>query len=153
MWTGAALLMALGWSMAEAGPQKERSATGDRVEVSQEGAGAGVEAGEKAIRLNYLNVGWNKVLKDLSEETGMPLVADRVPSSKYNRRDKQKYDLNEAMKILNQELERKGFRLIKKGNYLVLVDLPSTRTEYPRPTVGTENVESQTADVGGPRET
>jgi len=144
MWTGAALLMALGWSGAEAGPQKERSATGDRVEVSQEGAGAGVEAGEKSIRLNYLNVGWNKVLKDLSEETGMPLVADRVPSSKYNRRDKQKYDLNEAMKILNQELERKGFRLIKKGNYLVLVDLPSTRTEYSRPTVGTNHVESPT---------
>lgn len=93
---------------------------------------------EANIRLNYMNVGWNKVLKDLSETTGMPLVADRVPSTKYSRRDKQKYQLNEALKILNQDLEKHGYRLIKKGNYLVVVDLPALRNEYPRPTIGAE---------------
>jgi len=99
---------------------------------------------DSEIRLHYMNVGWNKVLKDLSETTGMPLVADRLPSSKYTRRDKQKYDLAGAMKILNQDLEKNGFRLIRKGNYLVVVDLPAVRTEYPRPTVGTHPTETTT---------
>src|SRR5262249_42996941 len=37
--------------------------------------------------------------------------------------------------ILNQELEPQGFRLLINGQHLVLIDIPSQRVEYPRPTV------------------
>lgn len=148
-WTGAALVLALGWSLAEAGPPwgRTKAASETKKALNQkEEKEEQSDTDTKTIRLFYMNVGWDKVLKDLSEEVGMPLVADRVPSSKYTRHDRQKYDLAEAMKILNQDLEKKGFRLIKKGNYLVVVDLPSVRAEYARPTIGTQKAEGSIAE-------
>lgn len=137
-----AVLICLGIAEIPAGPfSRKGSSKGTESSAKSPETEPGVEKSpdEKNIRINYMNVGWDKVLKDLSETSGLPLVADKVPSSKYSRRDKTDYDLQTAMKILNQDLEKKGFRLIKKGNYLVVVDLPAVRTEYPRPTIGTDS--------------
>lgn len=97
---------------------------------------ATLESGaNRNIRLNYLQASWTTVLRDFAKSVDMTLVADRAPSSKFTRMDRTQYAPAEALKILNRELEMHGFRLIQKGNFLILIELPSFRTEYARPVV------------------
>lgn len=84
------------------------------------------------IRLNYLKASWSKVLKDVAEASQTELVAERVPRQKFSRMDRKSYGLKDAMRILNQTLEPQGYRLRKMGNYLVLMEVRTTRQEYPR---------------------
>lgn len=91
------------------------------------------------IKLNYMTASWETVLKDLAEKTGSELIADRIPAGRYTRRDVHEYTRTEAVRIINREIEPHGFRLIEKGQYLIVIDTPSQRPHYqpaviPRPT-------------------
>ncbi|GIX03297.1 MAG: hypothetical protein KatS3mg113_0303 [Planctomycetaceae bacterium] len=118
------------------------------------------QAGEESkIRLNYFAASWETVLKDLAEQSGSQLVADRVPSGRYTRRDRTPYSRSQAVRILNHEMEPLGFRIIEKGKYLVVIDLPSQRPQYasavvPRqgglPTQASTSVEDETQPANKP---
>ena len=54
------------------------------------------------MRLGYLSAKWSKVLKDVAKGFDKTLVADRVPSGRFTRHDREKYDAIEALKILNR---------------------------------------------------
>lgn len=95
------------------------------------------QPGDNRIRLTYIDTPWSMVLKDFAKETSTELVADRIPRGTWSRLDRRPYTVPEALRILNKELEPKGFRLVFKGRHLVLMDIPSTRPEYDRPVVST----------------
>ncbi|MBI1346044.1 hypothetical protein GC163_07120 [bacterium] len=101
-----------------------------------------VEPERPPVKLSYFNSSWEKVLKDVAEQTESTLVADRVPKGNYSRRDKNEYTREEAVRIINQEIEKLGFRMLEKGDYLVVIDLPAQRPRYDRaivPRAGTAN--------------
>ncbi len=84
----------------------------------------------KSVKLNYVSAPWSKVLQDFAEATQTELVADRVPTKRFSRWDMKFYTRDEALKILNEELQTQNFRLQLKGNYLVLNALQEFRHEY-----------------------
>ena len=100
---------------------------------------------EDGIRLNYFDTTWAKVLKDLAESQEMTLVMDTVPPGRFARRDKKRYDLNSAVRILNHELEPQGYRLLVQKSYLIVLSLDKARTEYARPQIAAERTPSSKA--------
>jgi type II secretion system protein D len=86
---------------------------------------------KKNVKLNYVAAAWSKVLQDFAEATQTELVATRVPSSRFSRWDLKFYTRDEALKILNQELQPLSYRLQFKGHYLVVNELNEFRNEYP----------------------
>ena len=88
------------------------------------------EAELPAVKLNYMSTPWEKVIKDLALATQSELVMDRVPKGRYSRRDSSKYNRHDAVRILNKDIEPLGFRLIEKGDFLILLDIPSTKPRY-----------------------
>ena len=103
--------------------------------AEEESAAPVSEAELPCIQLNYYSAPWSKVLQDLADATEKTLVADRMPRDRFNRRDRTFHSEIEAIRILNHELEKKGFRLIVKGQHLVLLEIPTLRSDYERPVV------------------
>ncbi|MDP1799169.1 MAG: secretin N-terminal domain-containing protein, partial [Planctomycetaceae bacterium] len=100
-------------------------------------------AEEGKVKLNYISASWETVLKDVAEATGSQLIADRIPSGRFSRRDGAEHTRSEAIRILNHDMESHGFRVLEKGEFLVVVDLPSQRTRYTPPIIP-----KPTAEVG-----
>ncbi len=98
---------------------------------------AGVEE-EGGVRLNYFDATWEKVLRDLAEQQELTLVMDKVPPGRFARRDKKRYDLPSAVRLLNHELEPQGYRLLVQKSYLIVLNLDKARTEYARPRISAE---------------
>ncbi len=96
---------------------------------------------EDGIRLNYFDASWDRVLKNLAESQELTLVMERVPPGRFARRDRTKYDLDSALRILNSELEPQGYRLIHQNQFLIVLNLDTARTEYSRPRVETHSTE------------
>ncbi|MBM81073.1 MAG: hypothetical protein CMJ78_10825 [Planctomycetaceae bacterium] len=90
------------------------------------------------VSLNFFHSSWSKILQRVAEESGKKLVMERIPKGRFSRRDGRKYELDDAIKVLNRELEPENFRLITQGDYLVLLHLPSIRKRYHRPQFPTD---------------
>ena len=90
------------------------------------------QANEATTKLNFYSKTWEQVLQDVAEATGAVLVADKIPRGRYSRQDFRNYSRSEAVRILNDELEKQDFRILEKGRYLVVLNLPSARPEYSR---------------------
>lgn len=106
-------------------------------------AGSDSTKEEKRIRLFFASSSWEKVLNKVAEGTGSTLVADRFPPGSFSRKDIRRYSRTQAVRILNNDLEQAGFRLLEKGTHLVLVDVKSRNAEYQRQTVATADVQPQ----------
>ncbi|GDX91087.1 hypothetical protein LBMAG46_10930 [Planctomycetia bacterium] len=100
---------------------------------------------EDGVRLNYFDSSWEKVLQNLAESQQLTLVMKRVPPGRFARRDKARYDLSSAIRILNTELEPQGFRLLHQNGFLIVLDLDEARTEYARPRLTEESSRRRTA--------
>ena len=89
------------------------------------------------VRLNFLEASWKTVLNTYAEQVGATLVADpkMIPTNRFTRPDRSFYTASEALKILNRELQTYDLKLVGKSDHLVLMDLPSTRANYVRPTL------------------
>jgi type II secretion system protein D len=98
---------------------------------------------QQTTRLFFTSSHWEHVLNSVAKGTGSTLVADRFPAGRFSRRDIRKYSRSEAVRILNDELEQLEFRLLEKGQHLVLVDVKARNAEYQRQTVSDADVESQ----------
>ena len=109
--------------------------------------------GDKQIKLNYFSKTWGDVMRDVAQQSGRQLIIDKVPPGRFSRSDWSRYSLNDAVKILNRDLEPKGFRILERGQYLDLVFLRDARSEYARPVVGAvrEEVEPNNTSDAPPR--
>ncbi len=89
--------------------------------------------GDHAVKLNFFGTPWPKVLEKVAKQSGSTLVMQSVPTGRYTRRDRNKYSRTEALRILNQELEREGFRILEKDKFLIVLHLSALRKQYARP--------------------
>lgn len=87
---------------------------------------------EPVVRLFYTSVPWPKVLAELAERTDSTLVMHDAPHGKYSRQDMRQYTRAQAIRILNNELEPQGFRILEKDKYLTVIRVEQTRVQYPR---------------------
>lgn len=115
---------------------------------------------EATTRLNFYSKSWDQVLQQVAESTGAVLVADRIPRGRYSRQDFRSYTRSEAVRILNDELEKQDFRILEKGKYLVVLHLPAARPEYsrlqfetPGQTISASDAQAANGDPATPRAT
>ncbi|MDB4614137.1 hypothetical protein OAH18_00465 [bacterium] len=94
---------------------------------------APIKDGAEQFKMFYMDVTWDRVLKDVASKSGSQLVMSRVPSGRLVRTDRNEYTREEAVRILNAELESKGFRIAEKNDFLVVMDLKESRAKYQRP--------------------
>ncbi|MGE3315560.1 MAG: hypothetical protein AB7O26_10630, partial [Planctomycetaceae bacterium] len=90
---------------------------------------------ETAVRLNFMSATWPDVLQKLAKDTGSTLVMQETPPGRFSRTDMQKYSRGEAIRILNRALEPKGFRIVEKNQFLIVLHLNDVRSQYRRPVV------------------
>ena len=88
---------------------------------------------DDGFRINYYDTTWNRVLQDLAKHNELTLVMDKVPPGRFARKDKRRYDVDDAVRILNSELEPQGYRLLRQKQFLIVLNLDKARTEYARP--------------------
>ncbi len=88
---------------------------------------------EDGFRINYYDTTWNRVLQDLAKHSELTLVMDKVPPGRFARKDKRRYEVDDAIRILNSELEPQGYRLLRQKQFLIVLNLDKARTEYARP--------------------
>jgi len=143
-WPGGILLLGIGWvglQLASETVEESGFAVNAPVLAAEEPFQEGQEAGnseeqsEYTVRLNFFNATWPSVLRKLAEETNSELVMKRAPAGRLTRADRNKYSRTDAVRLLNREIEPKGFRLLEQGNFLVVLHLDSLRTRYQRPGV------------------
>ena len=118
--------------------KSDKDSKGDAAKESKESTtvstpsaiGHSAEAEMRSVKLNFFNATWEYVLKEVATQSQSELIMDRVPKGRYSRRDSTKYNRHDAIRILNKDMEPLGFRLIEKGDYLIMLDLPSQRPRY-----------------------
>lgn len=86
--------------------------------------------GAGTVKLNYFGAGWGVVFKDLADATDSRLIANRIPAGTWTRRDSKTYTRSEAVRIINKEIEARGFRIVEQDELLVVLDIPSIRPRY-----------------------
>lgn len=114
-----------------------------RVQTGAKPLGAFPEKQEPEIKLNFSAQNWDVVLKKVADDCGSTLVMDRVPKGRFTRTEfTKKYTREEALRILNRELESQDFRVVEQGNFLVVMYLPNGRPDYRRQQIAPEATES-----------
>ncbi len=123
-----------------------------RVQTGAKPLGALPEKQEPEIKLNFSAQNWDVVLKKVADDCGSTLVMDRVPKGRFTRTEfTKKYTREEALRILNRELESQDFRVVEQGNFLVVMYLPNTRPDYRRHQIAPEATEpAQKTPQGAP---
>lgn len=91
---------------------------------------------DATVRLNYFGASWERVLQDVSKQIGRELVMDTPPTGRVTRRDRRSHTAAAAIRLLNAELEKDGFRLLLQRDHLVVLQLDKARSRYSRPVVG-----------------
>ncbi len=141
--------------------KRDKAASSDAAKKSQPAArmqtgtkplGAPAEKQEPEIKLNFSAQNWDVVLKKVADDCGSTLVMDRVPKGRFTRTElNKKHTREEALRILNRELEAQDFRVVEQGNFLVVMYLPNTRPDYRRHQIAPEATESaQKTPQGAP---
>jgi len=138
------LVFVLGWQPLAAAWAVPPWVSSSRRHSRATAAAKGSETRRVPIRLNYLSAGWDKVLRDVADSFGLTLVMEKVPPGRFSRRDRRSYTKEQAIRILNHELEPKGFRLFEQGSYLLVLPVDALRARYTRPVLR-HKAESQTA--------
>ncbi|MFM7059252.1 MAG: secretin N-terminal domain-containing protein [Planctomycetota bacterium] len=87
--------------------------------------GAAAEPGQRADKLsfNMRFAPWDQVLQDFAAAAGYTLDISQVPPGTFTHIDSKEYTINQAMDILNGYLQRKGYTLVVKDNFLVSVNV------------------------------
>ncbi len=131
----AGMTAAAGWVLSQTDlvDASEEETSSFREVYSQSRAEAAPAPDPKGMRLNYFDARWNRVLSDVAKHANVTLVMDKIPPGRFARRDRTRYSTEDCVRILNRELEGLGFRLVKQGEYLIVLHLDQARTRYARP--------------------
>jgi len=87
--------------------------------------GAAAEPGQRAEKLsfNMRYAPWDQVLQDFAAAAGYTLDLSQVPPGTFTHIDSKEYNISQAMDILSGYLQRKGYTLVVKDNFLVSVNV------------------------------
>ncbi len=120
--------------MAGSGTSKKATASSSADESPEESdkKSTAQAKDEIELRINYVGASWKSVLDSLGEKTGKKVVMPEVPRGKYSRTDLKKYTLPQVLRILNEELRPQNFRIVDKGEFLIVLRDDSFRPEYER---------------------
>ena len=88
------------------------------------------QAGERTVRMSFFNATWAHVLRKVAERSGSELVMQRAPAGRYTRTDMKKYTRSEAVRMINDQIEPNGFRVLEQGSHLVVLHLDEFRSKY-----------------------
>ena len=118
-----AVIWGLNFSALDTTPRSLSAATKSNKDDQDQGQGR--------VKLNYFSASWPRVFQDLAESGNMEFISDKMPRGRFSRMDKTEYTRAEAIRIVNKEIEPQGLRLIEKGQFLILIDVATTRAQYP----------------------
>ncbi|MGQ0634324.1 MAG: secretin N-terminal domain-containing protein [Planctomycetaceae bacterium] len=105
------------------GELKSDGAVVDFTESSPEATKDQPNLSEKRMSFKFSMAPWKEVLRTFAQEAGLTLQMDEVPDGTFNYEDDGSYTPTEALDILNGYLQYKGFVLLKRGKFLVVVNL------------------------------
>ncbi len=91
---------------------------------------------ESTVHLNHMSAPWTKVLQDLADGTHSTLVMHDAPAGRFSRHDWHKHTRTEAVRILNRDLEKLGYRILEKGQFLTVIEVQQAHVDYERHVVG-----------------
>ena len=91
-----------------------------------------VRHGGGTTRLQYFRKDWETVLSRVATDTGSKLIMTEIPAGHYTRTDLSLHDRESAVRVLNRDLEKTGYRLISKDDTLYVVSTRRERREYDR---------------------
>ena len=77
----------------------------------------------RRLSFNFRFAPWDLVLKRFAEEAGLTLDMNETPSGTFNYFDDGSYTPRESLDILNGYLLRKGFILVRRDRFLVVVNI------------------------------
>jgi type II secretion system protein D len=109
-----------------------RSKASDAANAEEDGAHA---SDTRMVRIYYMETSWSKALPRFAQQCGLTLVMKRCPSGTLHHLDFKKYSVPDAIQILNHELDDTNFRLVRQGDFLIVLYLEDIRAEYERPVV------------------
>ena len=101
------------------------------------------------VRLNFFNETWEQVLSRVAEDSGSTLIKMDLPPGRMTRRDRNHYTREEAIAVLNAELEPLNFRILAKDQYLAVVHRQRARTNY-RPRVNSAEAHTRPDSMAAP---
>lgn len=105
------------------------------------GAGAGDSgAPVKELSFNFRYAPWTDVLTLFAEAAGLTLDLNAVPPGSFNYRDNRKYTPMEALDVLNGYLLQKGYVLVRRDEFLVVVNIDNGIPPNLVPTVPLEEL-------------
>ena len=81
------------------------------------------------VSFNFRHAPWADVLKTFAELAGLTLDLDVVPPGTFNYFDEKEYTPEEALDVINGYLLQKGFVLVRRDQFLVVVNID----DPPRP--------------------
>lgn len=109
--------------------QPENELLDRRVAVTEQ-TDSSLAADGRNIKLRFFNTTWSRVLQDVCEQSGTTLVMDKLPPGRWTHGDRGRHSLAECIGIFNHELEPKGFRVIRKGDFVVVLEMKAVRSRY-----------------------
>ncbi|WP_437186996.1 secretin N-terminal domain-containing protein [Planctomicrobium sp. SH668] len=107
------------------------------------------ERAKSQCKLGYFRKPWDVVLNNVAEETNSTLVMEEIPPGLYTRADIANHTREDAVRILNRDLEKTNFRLIENGNVLEVISTKKKKIDFQRHNASTE-VKRPTAGMNQP---
>ena len=92
------------------------------------------EDGEINIRFSFRNTPWQVVIEWFAEQNGLSLQMDAPPIGTFNYTDPNFYTPEQSLDVMNGVLLTRGFTLIRRRNFLTVVNLedeiPDTLVQF-----------------------
>ncbi len=86
-------------------------------------ASAGSFETVQSFSFNFRHAPWERVLQMFADGTGLTLDMQRVPPGTLSHLDTNEYTASRALDIMNGYLIRKGFGIVEKDGFLIVVNL------------------------------
>ena len=104
--------------------------TRGRFEAAERRAAEGETS--STLRMIYPSVAWKTVLDDVAEASGLQLVMGDTPSGRFEHYARSPVEAAAALRIVNDALYPKGYRVMRKGEFLIVLKDDQFRPTYPR---------------------
>ena len=125
---------------AIAPPTPETPPEGETATVSFGGEAGEDGAPVKELSFNFRYAPWADVLTLFAEAAGLTLDLNAVPPGSFNYRDNRKYTPMQALDVLNGYLLQKGYVLVRRDEFLVVVNIDAGIPPNLVPTVPLEEL-------------